>query len=112
MADDVDAPHDKYVEIPDASLAVIANEIIRTRYLASIDGGKATWILRRKQDGEPLVVIAQQWESPRYLIDETSQLDLNLVLYLEYYCQVDPDLVWHALDNEEPLPDRHARKIE
>lgn len=113
MGDDVDAPHDDSIEVADSTVATIAQGIVSAQYLAMIDGGKATWILRTRANGEPLAVIAQQWASPRLLDDAPKNAVPNqqtgkLQVYVEYYCQADPNLVYDALQSGKPLPDRYT----
>ena len=67
--DDVFAPHELKIEIEEnETIETTLGEILTRHYLASIQGGKATWIVVRKT---ALVVIAQQWEKPQYLIEKT-----------------------------------------
>ncbi len=116
MADDMDAPHDDDVVIDNWSVGTIATTIINRHYLAMISGGLATWILRTDDlDGTPIAVIAQQWRDPKFLVPESSSI-LEMVrdrdspsAYLEYHCQIDPDLVFNALRNRQPLPDKYGR---
>jgi hypothetical protein len=113
MADDVDAPHDDSIEVADSTVSMIAHSIVSNQYLAKIAGGKATWILRTKVNGEPLAVIAQQWASPRLLDAAPKNAVPNrqtgkLQVYVEYYCQADPNLVYAALQGGQPLPDRYS----
>ncbi|MEM8672223.1 MAG: hypothetical protein AAGG48_32210 [Planctomycetota bacterium] len=113
MADDVDAPHDDSIQVADSSVASVVRGIVARRYLASIAGGKATWILRRTESGSPLAVIAQQWDQARYLVAETDSVHPDdatgkLHVYVEYYCQVEPDAIYNALQQGLPLPDRYS----
>jgi hypothetical protein len=55
--DDGDAPHERtFSASADVSLRDIAAQILNGHYLASISGGKATWILEGER---PLLVSAQ-----------------------------------------------------
>jgi hypothetical protein len=93
----------------DASIAEIAQRVRDGRYLASIIGGHATWIL---QGERPLAVLAQQWDAPRYLtspdarIWDAVQPGGHPHLRARYWCQVDPERVYACLQAGEPLPDR------
>ena len=65
MGDDVDAPHEQTLEIAgNQSPEAILREVIRRYPLASIAGGKATWVC--KVAGKPVAVIAQQWKEPEF----------------------------------------------
>lgn len=66
MGDDVDAPHERVVPLEDhASIGAVVEAMLRTPYLASIVGGRATWIV---EGARPLAVVAQQWAAPRWLV--------------------------------------------
>ena len=54
--DDCDAPHELKLTVRDDTLHDVVNELMRKRYLASVEGGKATWILEANR---PLAVVAQ-----------------------------------------------------
>ena len=108
--DDADAPHAWRRPTPaDASLAAVADGIRSARYLASISGGHATWILT---GAGPLAVLAQQWQAPRFLsppdapVWDVVRRDGAPHLLLRYWCQVDPERVFASLAAGEPLPDR------
>lgn len=68
-------------------------------YLATIQGGKATWVISNKKT--EIAVIAQQSSSPRFLLDEkTSIRDFNLEgcsirFHFKYYVQKDPEIVYN-----------------
>jgi hypothetical protein len=116
--DDCDAPHEMILSVRDESLRSITNHLLGSRYLASIAGGEATWILQTDDHaGLPLAVLAQQWPQLRYLVDADSpildyvQSDANPHLYLRYWCQVDPERVFECLQSGEPLPDRYGGQI-
>ena len=111
--DDADAPHEIALEVaPDESIASVTRRVLDSRYLPSISGGEATWIL---ESHRPLAVVAQQWASPRFLLDEEAPLlgsierpadrDLNFI----YWCQIEPERVFDCLVNGRPLPDPYGR---
>ena len=113
LADDCEAPHELSLSLPlDASLGHVTDQIIRRSYLASIAGGRATWILEARR---PLAVFAQQWSQPRFLLSPdvrlTSIVDLAATPHLQfrYWCQVDPNIVFGCLQHEQPLPDMYGR---
>ena len=63
--DNVFSPHEIEIKVdPNESIETTLEKIILTRYLPSIRGGKATWIVVGKN---PLAVIGQQWSKPHFL---------------------------------------------
>lgn len=112
--DDLDPPHEARfsIEAKD-TLAEIISAIVGARYLASIVGGRATWIVEAA--GETLAVVAQQWESPKFLVDPTGPVDTDDLsegstgLYFRHRGQADPRAVFESLRTGRPLPDRHDR---
>ncbi len=99
--DDVDAPHEMTMIIPDGlSIEDIIRVVAKSGYLASIEGGKATWSVGSKM---PLAVVAQEWDEPKMLLRASigmPQLDLvndRLRLHFTYYAQHDPDTVYDVL---------------
>ena len=113
MGDDADAPHELALPLPsDSSLAVVVDALLRARYLASIAGGRATWIVEGER---ALAVLAQQWDAPRWLVaPETAVSTVTRPagrphLELRYWCQADPERVYACLRAGEPLPDRYSR---
>lgn len=110
-ADDCHAPHQLTLRIKDKTIGQVARELIRRSYLPRIVGGKATWILEAKR---PLAVLAQQWSKPRFLVDPTTPAKRCIRersiphLYLKYWVQSDPELVFGRLRDGKPLPDRYS----
>ena len=97
IGDDVDAPHHVEITIDDnASLSSIIKAILGSRYLASIAGGKATWIV---VSNIPVAVVAQQWTEPKMLTPVSNLSSLNfsgnvLSIHFDYRVQQDPDLIF------------------
>lgn len=113
-ADDIYSPHAKrFVFESNATVAEAISTIIQTGYLANIAGGKATWIV--ESAGKPLAVVAQQWESPKFLIDpatlatECMKLEGPSSLFFRYWCQIEPAVVFECLTLGLPLPDMYGR---
>jgi hypothetical protein len=111
--DDCDAPHERTLASPsEMTLRQVAALLLDGSYLASISGDKATWILDGKQ---PLLVFAQQWTEPRFLVPPDSRLvdclrsDGRPHLRFRYWRQVDPDRVFDCLKDGKPLPDKYGR---
>ena len=113
MGDDVDAPHEWAMPaMGNTTIGEIVDAMVRERYLASIIGGRATWIV---EGNRPLAVVAQQWTEPRWLV--TPELPLAVLrrpsgrpdLEIRYWCQADPDRVFECLRVGAPLPDRYSR---
>ncbi len=114
MGDDMAAPHQLKVRMPRESplRELVEQHLVGRRYLANIQGGKATWIL----DGSrPLAVFALQWDQPRYLVPPESPIasviDADSIPHFNfrYWCQVDPDRVFECLERATALPDRYGR---
>ncbi|MCE5286096.1 MAG: hypothetical protein LLG02_09660 [Pelosinus sp.] len=103
MGDDMDS-HEVKLEINDATTVYYLTLKIReTKYLPSIGGGKATWVL--KYNNEPLAVVAQEWTEPKYLINKNERVKKLLIeggkpeIYFEYILQENPDIVFSKLRN-------------
>lgn len=110
--DDIDAPHARTIRVrPDCTLGEVLDSIRDTRYLAGISGGLATWIV---ESNRPLAVVAQQWDSPRFLVApetrfvDCANLNAGRALYFHYWCQADPEVVFECLEKGEPLPNKYG----
>ncbi len=107
--DDCDAPHEWKLDAPgNMTLRAFLDACLARRYLASISGGEATWVL---ESTRPLAVLAQQWAGPRFLAAPESPL-LSLVdpaanphLNFRYRRQADPDQVFESLSRGGPSAD-------
>src|SRR5688572_3624104 len=93
--DDIDAPHAKRFPFQAKdTLAEALSAIVETGYLANIAGGKATWIVEAA--GKAVAVVAQQWKSPKFLIDPTILVTecitpaIPRALFFRYWCQIEP----------------------
>ena len=111
--DDADAPHEwRLAADAGATVEWVVRTIQSARYLASIIGGRATWIV---EGARPLAVLAQQWTEPRFLVDPATPIHAVVRaagsphLEVRYWVQVDPDHVFEALQAGRPLPERSAR---
>lgn len=111
--DDADAPHEwRIAADPDATVDRVVRTILSARYLATIAGGEATWIV---EGTRPLAVVAQQWTEPSFLVDPLTPIHAVVrasgVPHLEvrYWTQVAPERVVEALRDGTPLPDRYGR---
>ncbi|WP_433478411.1 hypothetical protein ACQPZP_16060 [Spirillospora sp. CA-142024] len=100
MGDDV-LPHAQTIELPpETSLARVVAHLLERHFLATIAGGKATWILVA---GGPLAVVAQQWDEPRFLVDPSRPIGSfaaeggGVSLMFRYWKQNDPDRVFEDL---------------
>lgn len=86
---------------PETTLASAVAHLREAGFLATIRGGKATWILEAR--GEALAVVAQQWAEPRFLVDparpitEFASETGEPSLMFRYYRQRDPDDVFEEL---------------
>lgn len=89
--DDGDAPHHQSLHLPDdASLDDAVSAALARNYLASIAGGKATWLV--VADGTVSAVVAQQWAQPRWLAD--TRRPAPATIHFRYLSQRDPDEVY------------------
>lgn len=100
-ADDVDAPHELALLVPDdTTTAAMVAAILDADYLPRIASGKATWSVFSERT---LAVIAQQWPEPRMVDDrphppELLQTDGNgYSFHLKYHAQQDPETVLAVL---------------
>ena len=107
MGDDVDAPHESTWEFPvDVAIGEVLARIMRDRYLATITGGRATWVVRAS-GGAALAVVAQQWKEPRLLAGGHADLaalvaaDGVVGLHFDYLAQTDPEGVYDRLRESE-----------
>jgi hypothetical protein len=96
-------------------LAEAISEIVVAGYLARIAGGKATWIV---ETGKPVAVVAQQWKSPKFLIDPATPVTDYLLaggtqrtFFFRYWCQVSPPIVFDCLRLGRPLPDKYIQDV-
>jgi len=101
MGDDCEDHELEFKVNESTTLCELIIELFNMRYLASIGGGKATWVLRYKT--QLLAVIAQEWDKPQYLVDENIKLyDLlnsceRIELFFEYLMQINPGIVYKKL---------------
>lgn len=113
--DDV-SPHQATFEIDSrATIADLLAEARRACPLASIIGGRATWLVDTMGRGRGCVgVVAQQWAAPRLLIPERTAIaalygDAEVTVYFRYRGQADPAGVFEALRSGREPPSRHGR---
>lgn len=101
-AGDDAVPHVMTIDVPPSRpLAEVVTDLVAKHYLASIAGGRATWILV-SGDRRPLAVLAQQWPEPRYLVDPGRPISSfgtanGVSLLFRYWLQHDPDFVFAEL---------------
>ena len=100
MGDDV-LSHAQTIDLqPGTSLADCVAYLLERHFLASIAGGRATWILVADR---PLAVVAQQWDEPRFLVDSSRPISSfgaegrGVSLMFRYWMQHDPDHVFEEL---------------
>jgi hypothetical protein len=93
MGDDIDAPHAYALSVPiGCTLAQALQYVLNRPYLASIAGGKATWVALLQQ--KPMAVLAQQWPQPALLgPDYMLPSDTEVALHFRYYTQQQPEAV-------------------
>ena len=110
--DDVDAPHELEVKVEqNEPIDRTVEKILANRYLASIQGGKATWILMGRK---PIAVLAQQWSKPHFLVEPTTCTEELIAstgdrqFEFLYWCQVEPHKVVDCIVQGKPWPDRYS----
>ncbi|MFC6224866.1 hypothetical protein ACFP2F_16575 [Hymenobacter artigasi] len=92
-----DDPYSKELTVSNnASIIEILRVVLHAVFLASIGGGKATWIALSRI---PVAVVAQQWAKAKMLtpIPPLSRLNFSgnvLSMHFDYRVQQDPDLVY------------------
>ncbi|MFA5928172.1 MAG: hypothetical protein WC838_02585 [Candidatus Margulisiibacteriota bacterium] len=93
--DDVDGDHLTTLDISaDETINSLTRKILDMKYLPTISGGKATWVVR--MNDKKIAVLAEQWNEPKFIIDDTLRLaDLVSVdkvsrIDLDYCQQADP----------------------
>jgi hypothetical protein len=95
-----------------ADIADLLDRVARERFLASVSGGAATWLVTLGQNNQTTIgVVAQQWERPRLTVPLGTSLttlfaDIEPIVYFRYLLQVDPDLVFDCLRSGKELPAR------
>jgi hypothetical protein len=99
--DDVEA-HDEVRDIDGRRpLERVVAELVRDRYLPSIQGGRACWILRTSRRGDALGVVRiryGEFAGFRHVRgDDPSLADVGGSLFFEYATQQDPDEVFARL---------------
>ncbi|AUY47879.1 hypothetical protein C2142_01625 [Streptomyces sp. CB01881] len=121
MGDDTYAPHAGTQDVPDGtSVRDVLDGILTSGYLATIAGGRATWIATAGDawagdawagdatagDATVLAVLAQQWAAARLLPAGTAPLaalagpDGTVRLHFIYRTQRDPEAEYARLAGE------------
>jgi len=105
MGDDA-YPHAETIDLPESTGIAEAVAYLRQhRFLASIAGGRATWLL--EVNGKPTAVIAQQWAEPKFLTgpsDTLGSFGSEVSLMFRYRAQIDPDDLYDTLEAGEAPP--------
>jgi hypothetical protein len=104
MGDDADAPHEQERDFPaDMTIRDVVEAVVAGGYLASVQGDRATWVVRTGS-GTPLAVVAQQWgPEPRMLggghgsLGSLVAADGSVRLHFAYLAPRDPDAVHREL---------------
>jgi hypothetical protein len=107
MGDDVDAPHASAWEFPaEATIRDVLTRITQDRYLPTISGCCATWVVWAS-GRTSLAVIAQQWEEARLLAAGHTDLatlavaDRAVGLHFDYLGQTDPEATYNQMMQSE-----------
>jgi len=62
------------------------------RDLPQIFGGTATWLVTADRRGRRLAVVAQQWDRPTLLVDESEVVgSVGSKMHFAYFAQRDPE---------------------
>jgi len=101
-ADDLDPDANSRHSSVNGDMAVedIFNQACSAADLPLIKGGRATWCI---SSNRPLAVIAQQWESPKFVsyippgFEELDIRDDGIWFHVSYFAQEDPELVYQIL---------------
>lgn len=103
-AGDDTVSHAENIAVPaNTSLAGLLEQIRMAKFLPSISGGKATWVIESSGSQiKAIGVLAQQWQEPRIMIDASAELAQHFAgqqpnLFFRYRCQIDPDTEYAQL---------------
>ena len=108
--DDSDPHSAVFATSAQATVAELVAQARRASPLASIAGGKATWLIDTDGPGKGCIgVIAQQWDEPRLLVPQDTTVaalfgQREASVFFRYWCQADPDQVFEALRTGRELP--------
>ncbi|MFZ6731044.1 hypothetical protein ACO0LG_03885 [Undibacterium sp. Ji42W] len=103
-AGDDTVSHAENIAVPaNTSLAALLEKIRMAKFLPSISGDKATWVIESSGSQiRAIGVLAQQWQEPRVTIDASVGVAQHFAgqqpnLFFRYCCQIDPDTVYTQL---------------
>ena len=104
MGDDADTPHAKPFHVPERATLAEFLELLRGQgYLASIAGGKATWVC---EGDVPLAVVTQEYREPWLLpgaarpVAEVAGTLPRPHFFFRYYAQEAPEEVYRRLGGD------------
>lgn len=105
--------HERAVDLrADATVGEFLDLIRSAGYLASIAGGRATWLVEVGGAGGRCVgVVAQEWEAPRLTVPAATPIASLLAgatVHFRYWCQADPEAVFEAVAAGRELPGRYG----
>ena len=96
------------------SVTDLIAEARRACPLASIAGGRATWLVDMAGPARGCIgVVAQQWDAPKLLVPGCTTIaeyfgSAEASVFFRYWCQADPDAVFEALRGGHELPSRYG----
>jgi len=103
-AGDDTVSHAETIAVPaDITLAGLLAQIRMAKFLPSISGDKATWVIVSSGGQiKTIGVLAQQWQDSRFTIDASVDVAQHFAgqqpnLFFSYRCQIDPDTVYAQL---------------
>src|SRR5262245_15761403 len=92
--------HDAVKSLDTTAVNDAIGQVIRSGYLPTIQGGKATWVVVSAQ---PIAVCAQQWSAPKMLswspltLSDLARSGDRYRLHFSYLAQLDPELALEVL---------------
>lgn len=98
-----------------ATLAQLVQLAVAACPLASISGGKATWVIcLPKKQFKHLGVFAQEWAEPKFIVaPETNAEEYfgskEIHIDFRYWCQANPLAVFSAVNSGSELPSRYSQ---
>lgn len=112
--DDMTAHKAEFFVEKKVTLAQLIKLAIVACPLASISGGKATWVIcLPKKEFRNLGVLAQEWAEPKFIVaPETNAAEYfesqEIHIDFRYWCQANPVEVFAAVNSGSELPSMYS----
>ena len=113
--DDVEDHRAVFFVEKSGTLTELIGLAIKACPLASIYGGKATWIIcLPKKEFRNIGVLAQEWSAPKLIVaGETNAEEYfgsqEICIDFKYWCQANPIEVYAAVNSGTELPSKYGR---